>query len=109
MHLQSATPIVQGNQSFVELQITDVPTTAQSIAVRFVTAVTPDNELGFKQVQSYKRTAYWQAGKVLVLKPGGDFPLGIVINIYVQEQTADQTIDVGVPSNALAIIVGPPQ
>ena len=97
-----ATPRV-GQAGIVDLRITDVPATAQSIAVRYVTALTPDNELGFKQVQNYKRSASWQPGKAVVVAPGG-FPSHELVNVYVVEQNANQTADVGIPSNAQPVI-----
>ncbi len=100
MHIE-ATPVV-GAAGEVKIQITDLPATAQSVAVRYVTPLTPDNELGFKQVQNYKRSPSW--GKVVTLVPGG-FPSGELINVYCQEQVANQTADVGMPSNAQPVIV----
>ena len=91
-----------GQPGIVDIKITDVPATAESIGVRYVTAVTPSNELGFKQVQNYKR-AGWKPGQAVVLAPGG-FPSGVLVNVYCQEQNANQTLDVGIPSNAQPVI-----
>jgi hypothetical protein len=97
----TATPRV-GVAGTVDIKITDLPTTAESVAVRYVTALTPDNELGFKQVQNYKRSPSWHSGKAEI-GPGG-FPSGVLINVYCQEQNANQTEDVGIPSNAQPVI-----
>jgi hypothetical protein len=97
-----ATPQV-GVAGSVVIKITDWPTTAESIAVRYVTPVTPDNDVGFKQVQNYKKSAAWVAGKAITVIPGG-FPSGVLINIYCQEQSVNQTLDIGMPSNAEPVI-----
>ena len=99
MHIE-VTPI-PGQTGTAKIQITDLPHSAQSIAVRFVTPLTPDNELGFKQVQSYKRSAGWTS--VITIVPGG-FPSNLLINVYCQEQNSNQTQDVAQPSNAQPII-----
>ena len=101
MHI-SAIPVIAG-PGYVTIKITDIPQTAESIAVRYVTPVTPDNSVGFAQVQNYKRSAAWKVGQALTIVPGG-FPSNVLINIYVQEQTANQTLDVGLPSNAEPVI-----
>src|SRR5215467_5326380 len=60
------------------------------LAVRYVTPVTPDNELGFKQVNAYNANV---GGKPATHVAPGGFPSGVLINVYVQGQNSGGTQD----------------
>lgn len=77
----------------------DLPPNAGKVAIRYVTPVTPDNELGYKEVNAYTPATRGHA------RPGG-FPSGQRIILYAQAQTAEAAaVDVGLPSNPVDIVV----
>ena len=101
-----ATPLV-GVPGVVEYKITDIAPEIESIGFRFVTPVTPDNSVGFIQVNNLKLTPANRpplgSNRALVFRPGG-YPSGVLINVYAQGQSANQTQDIGMPSNAEPVI-----
>lgn len=77
----------------------DLPPGAGKIAVRYVTPVTPDNEVGYREVNAIRPATAGHA------RPGG-FPSGERIIVYCQAQTVDAAaVDVGAPSNSVDVVV----
>jgi hypothetical protein len=74
----------------------DIPHGATKLAIRYVTPVTEDNQLGFKEVTAVKPITIGRAN------PGG-FPSGQEIAVYGQPQD-DKGNDIGFPTGVVNTI-----